>query len=748
MKVNIHFSKVLANVTSAVRKRAKSIKLPANKRRAPGKKKGASGNSGGGFPWRRIIGWGLLVVFLVVGLTCIVYGFWASKFDLNEVKEMPSRSTVYDRDGAVYSRLQGENRIVVPLDKVSKHFVDALLAREDSRFYAHRGVDPLGIVRAVLRNVISRSAQQGASTLTQQLARNSFPEIGQTKSLHRKLLEAFVAARIEQRFSKEEILESYLNRIYFGGGVYGIEAASMAYFGKHASDLTLGEAAMVTGVIRAPSYSSPFNHFDRAIRARDAVLDRMVATGKLRDEQAAAARNAKIVIPKKRPLQAQENYAMDAVVRDLNAILSDEQRAQGGLKIYTTIDPTLQKAAERSVETQLQKIESRPGYTHPRKDKFTEEQREEEAQTPYLQGAAVVLDNRDGGIRALVGGRDYGDSKYNRALSAKRQVGSTFKPFVYAAAIKHGVLPGTNIDDGAISAGEVRGAPGWTPGNSDGTYKGIMHAEEGLIQSRNTMSVRVGQIAGLEEIARLAGAAGIAEMPQRPASYLGAFEATLVQMTNAYSVFPNQGTRRQAHIVERVVDASGDLIYNANRVEGKTMDPGVCWLTTSMLMKVLDHGTGAGAKSMGWNKPAAGKTGTTNDYKDAWFVGYTSSLTAGVWVGLDKPETIMAKGYGAALALPIWVDVMNAAGQQRYPALAFKPGVQLQRVGVCASTGELATAACDRANASYTAELPVSCIPRASCHNHGGTPREDYTDAGRAKTPGILRSFKRFFTGE
>jgi penicillin-binding protein 1A len=697
----------------------------------------------------------LLVPFFALGLLFVGYALWASTFDVEAVKEMPSRSTVYDMDGKVYSRLQGENRLVVPLKKVSSHFVDALLAREDARFYSHRGLDPIGVVRAIIRNLTSGSAQQGASTLTQQLARNSFPErIGARKSIHRKLLEAFVANRIEQRYTKEEILEHYMNRIYFGAGVYGIEAASLTYFGKHAENLSLGEAAMIAGIIRAPTYSSSQQHPERAIKARDAVLDRMVKSGKITQGAADEARAKKLVVLKKRPVQAQENYAMDAVVRDLNMLLTDEQRSEGGLKIYTTIDPILQRAAETSVDKQLRKVETRSGYSHPKRAQFSAADRDEEAPTPYLQGSAVVIDNKTGGIRALVGGRDYAESKYNRALMANRQVGSTFKPFVYAAAYGRGLLPGTSIDDGPIQRGEIRLASNWTPSNSDGSFKGPMRAEEGLIQSRNTMSVRVGEQAGLDEIVRIAKLSGIDEVPRQPAIYLGAFEGTLLGITSAYSVFPNHGTRKQSYIIERIDDASGQVIYRAAHVQNRAIDPGVSWLTTAALVKAMEKGTGSSARAMGWTKPSAGKTGTTNDYKDAWFVGYTSHLTCGVWVGLDQPETIVQRGYGAALALPIWAEVMSAAPSARYPAAQLKPSIPLQRVTVCAISGQMAMGGCARGNHEYNADLPSSCIPRSGCEIHRGgvlvnSDRRTERDRRRSDVPGnIFRSFRRFFGGE
>lgn len=695
-----------------------------------------------------------LSLFVAVGAVCVSYAIWASTFNMEAVKEMPSRSTVYDMDGKLYSRLQGENRIVVPLAKVSKHFIDALLAREDARFYTHRGVDPIGVARAVVRNIAAGSARQGASTLTQQLARNSFPErIGEKKSAHRKLLEAFVASRIEQRYEKDEILEHYVNRIYFGAGVYGIEAASQIYFGKSAEHLTLGEAAMIAGVIRAPSYSSPIQHPERAERARDVVLARMVDAGKITAEQAEAAKKVKQTIARKRRLQAQVNYAMDAVNRDLDILLTDAQRAEGGLRIYTTIDPALQKRAEEVVDEQLKKVESRAGYAHPTKAAFSQEDRDEEVATPYLQGAVVVIDNRSGGIRALVGGRDYSESKYNRALMAQRQIGSTFKPFIYAAAFSRGMLPGARIDDGPINRGEIQGASNWTPGNSDGTYKGVLPAEQGLILSRNTMSVRVGERAGLGEIARVAGAAGIREMPQQPAVYLGAFESTLAAVTSAYTVFPNNGLRRQSYIIERIDDAAGDIIYRAAHVETPALDPGVSWVVNSALTKVMEKGTAATARSLGWTRPAAGKTGTTNDYRDAWFIGYTSALTCGVWVGLDKPQKIAARGYGSTLALPIWVGVMNDASPKRYPAVAVKPAVPLVNVTVCARSNEIAVPGCDRAGTSYSVALPKSMIPRDDCNVHrggifaGDEARRDREKSRSSVPDNVLRSFRKFFGG-
>jgi penicillin-binding protein 1A len=680
---------------------------------------------------------------MIVGVV-IVYGFWASTYDISLVKEIPQRSMVYDMNGEAYSRLPGEDRVVIKGEEVSRSFVDALLAREDTRFLSHRGVDPIGVLRAIVRNVTAKSARQGASTLTQQLARNTFPLGG--KNVHRKLLEAFVAIRIEQHYSKEEVLEHYMNRIYFGAGVYGIETASLSYFGKHAKDLSLSESAMIAGIIRAPTTFSPRKNWKGAIKQRDQVLERMVKLEKITEAEAQAAKKAPLALTKRSRLGLQQTYALDAVREDLEVLLADEQQADGGLKIYTTIDPTLQHAAEQAVDANLRKVEQRPGYNHPKRAAFASLPDDEKTRTPYLQGAAMVIDHRNGAVRAIVGGRDYGESPYNRARESRRQIGSTFKPFVYSAAFQRGMLPGMTIDDGPVRRGEVDDAPDWHPENSDGTFKGLMAADEGLIQSRNTMSVRVGELAGLDGILRFSRASGFEDVPKRPSIYLGAFESTLSEVTSAYTVLANLGTRRQPYIIERIDDASGETIYRSPNLAPQVLDPGVCWLTTSAMTKVMERGTGAGIKNEGFSKPCAGKTGTTNDFVDAWFIGYTSSLTCGVWVGLDQPKTIVSRGYGAALALPIWADIMAAAPANRYPAKSFA-SPPLRNCDVCSVSNELATEGCARLETAYSIALPETRIPHRACHLHQGRPITQRSENRRQPAPanGLLRSFRKFF---
>jgi penicillin-binding protein 1A len=677
-------------------------------------------------------GWKVSLLLIVCGIGLAVFLFyatWAATFDMNRVGVMPERNTVFDVDGKIYSRLAGANRLKVSLNEISPAFVDALLAREDTRFYQHKGIDWRGILRALVRDVMAGSAKEGASSITQQLARNSLPLGGRT--LNRKILEALVALRIEEKFTKQQILELYINRIYFGAGCYGVETASQIYFGKNASKLNLAEAALLAGIIRGPNKFSPLRNPEGAAAQRDAVLDRMVELKKISLAQANEAKQARVNTHPKRMLQVQENYAMDAVQRDLNLILTQDQIDNGGLFIYTTLDPAVQNTAQQSLEQQLTKIEHQPNFRHPIKANYQPPENGEDASMPYLEGAVVAIDNMSGGIRALVGGRDYAQSKFNRAFT-------------------NGLLPGAAISDGPIQAGEIEGAGNWSPANSDGTFGGIQPVSYGLIHSRNTMSVRVGQFAGLDNVQKIAMTLNLSDNVQRgPAIYIGAFETNLKALTAAYAVFPNAGERKQAYIIERIDDQDHNVIYRSAHISAPVLDPSACWMTSQLMEQVMTTGTAASAASLGWKLPAAGKTGTTNDYKDAWFVGYTSTVTCGVWVGFDQPVTIIPKGYGAALALPVWVQVMNSAST-RYPPQPLAPTMPLQRAMVCSLSNHLATSGCQSAGTAYDVDLPVDKVPTAACEIHGGDQMlvNGMRDFGKnaGNLPGkIFNSFRKFF---
>ena len=601
------------------------------------------------------------VTFLLWSLVAGVYYLWALNLDLRRIHEMNERSVVYDYKGEYYSRLAGENREVVPFDKVSNHFVNALISREDTRFYSHHGVDPIGVARAVVRNLMLGGFREGASTLTQQLARNSFPLGG--KNLHRKIIEAALAFRIETELTKEEILEAYVNRIYFGSGTYGVEAASQIYFGKPASKLNLQESATLAGLIRSPNRFSPLNNPEGSIRERNTVLGRMLEIGFITQSEHDESAASPLVAMPRTKTSPEDNWAMDAILRELELVLDDGQMDGGGLKIYTTIDGPLQRASEESVAARLVQAESLPGYPHKPAADFNESVLDAEKSAPYLQAAAIALENRSGGIRSIVGGRDFSKSKFQRALFGKRQAGSVIKSFVFASAFEAGLAPNEEISDNRIQPGEIpRKFGSYDPGNSDGEYRGPQPAGVGLIDSRNTMTVRIGMRAGLDRIANMIQRAGIAEDPPRfPALCLGAFETSLKDITSAYTAFATGGVKLQPYIIDRVLDSSGNILFKSTRGRIPVINPAAAQMTASLLEQVVTRGTAARASTLGLQGYGAGKTGTTNNYLDAWFVGFDKNLTCGVWVGFDKPRPIMKGGYGGALALPIWVDIIEAS---------------------------------------------------------------------------------------
>ena len=606
------------------------------------------------------LGFAALLFWMLIGL---FYYLWALTFDISTIGQMPQRSAIYDRNGTFYSRTIGENRIVVPYEKVSLNFVNALISREDSRFYEHHGVDPVGIARAIVRNLLFGGMKQGASTITQQLARNSFPLGG--KTFNRKFLEAAMAFRIEMEMSKEKILELYMNRIYFGSGLYGVEAASQAYFGKPAADMDLSEGALLAGLIRSPNKFSPLNNIDASLVQRNVVLGRMEELGFITHAQLEKAEAEPMAPGQQRLINPMNSWAVDAILHELEQVVPLDRIDSGGLRIDTTIDAGLQQSAENAVHMRLAEVELRPDFR--RQHHVTKGGEPSEP----LQGALLAIDNASGGITAIVGGRDFSKSKYNRALVAMRQIGSSAKPFVYEEAFRRGIItPESPVSDARLTAADLppRSSP-YDPQNSDGTFGGDLPAKEGLVHSRNTMSVRIGMKTGLGDIASTMERLGLAEhVPHYPSICLGSFESTLRNLTTAYTALATGGKKLQPHLIEQVTDSEGTLLYRATHGRISVLDPGATRTTTGILTEVMTRGTAASSSAMGLNKPAAGKTGTTDHFVDAWFLGYTRGLTCGVWVGFDRPKTIMHGGYGAELALPIWVDVMKSRAADHFAA--------------------------------------------------------------------------------
>ncbi|MDF1815141.1 MAG: PBP1A family penicillin-binding protein [Verrucomicrobiales bacterium] len=661
------------------------------------------------------------IFFGVIGIIAFLAGaiYFHSKalvYDLDDLKAVPERTLVYDRNGELMGHVSGhgQNRQIVPVSKVSQNFIKPLLAREDIRFYKHGGVDYLGVARAALTNIKSGKMDQGASTLTMQLARNSF---GMTdKTLLRKAKEVALAKRLERTFKKDEILSYYVNRIYFGSGLYGIERASQGYFMKAASELTLSEGAMLAGVIRGPSLLNPFRDLEAAKGVRNETLARMVAEEMITPEQAAAAKAAPVNLRPPEMRFATGSYVLQEIHNFLSDALEGEDAIkQGGLRVYCTIDSKMQKAAEEGLDGHLTKLEERSGWDHPKRKDYSGK---EVKMTNYVQGAVVSLDNSNGAILSYVGGRSFNESPFNRAVNAKRQAGSTFKPFVYAVAFdRGGLLPGTYVSDGPIQYRQENGKI-WSPKNYDGTYQGNKPAAWGLIKSRNTMSIRVGQMAGMDNIQGLANRLYFGKIPESPVTYLGAFECTPMTMTSAFSTLASGGTSFDPYLIERIENSHGDVLFQYKPRGARVFSESVAWMTTDVLGKVFSEGTARSARSTyGYTTPSYGKTGTTNDNKDAWFVGYTDKVTTGVWVGLDNPKTIMYKGTGSSVALPIWTHVMKEADECGYKGEEIAPPPGSEVVHLCRECGLRASRKTTDQEV-YQMRVPRDLLPKASCAGH------------------------------
>ncbi|MEM1084654.1 MAG: transglycosylase domain-containing protein [Verrucomicrobiota bacterium] len=678
----------------------------------------------------RLIGHPVILGFYAIIPMALFYFARAKQFDMAKVEEMPERSIVLDRRGEELGRIHGEKRDIISYSEISPSFLQAILAREDERFMTHGGVDWIGVGRATLRNLKDLGISEGASTITMQLARNSFSLRSDTLSfshqiqeLDRKFLEIAVSYRIEHEYSKEEILQHYVNRIFWGHSIRGIEEASRTYFEKKANELTLSESALLAGIVRGPNAFSPFKDIENSRFERDTTLQRMVDAKVLSQEEADAAKTEPINVRPEWRRVFHDSWAMDAVRRELERILEEENIELGGLQITTTIDNLVQKKAEEALDQHLRKFERARGYPHQTRSQW-QELPEPRPVPKYIQGSVVVIENLTGAIIATVGGRDADESKFNRASQAKRQIGSTFKPFVYLAAFDHGMRPDTLVSDDPLRRGEIKGAGGWSPKNSDGTFTGLQSATTGLVRSRNTMSVRVGDFAGLDYVRSLARNLGFErEMAGDPTAFLGTLDASPEELASAYTIFPNRGVRYPPRLIAEIRGRDGGVLYQNPQVSYQTdAKPGSAWTTSRILHQVMERGTGASVKRYGFNKPCAGKTGTTNDYRDAWFAGYTSSLTCAVWVGMDQPKKTIDRGYGSVLCLPVWAEVMKTADRLGYKATGLDSQLSFKDCRLCRVSGKRATKACEAAGKAYTDSLPVDLLPAENdrCTIHTG----------------------------
>jgi 1A family penicillin-binding protein len=694
----------------------------------------------------------ILAVILAVYISSLAADLkaQAKAFDLSKLEQMESASVILDRNGKIFGQIYVENRETVPYDQLPPDLINAVIAVEDAKFYQHHGYDLFGIIRAALKNLTAGHVRQGASTVTQQLARNSFSL--KQKTFRRKLLEIFLAQRIEDNFSKQKIMELYLNRIYFGGGLYGAEAASRGYFGKPAREMSLAECATLAGLIKSPNRLSPWADRATSRDARDYALDRMRDLRFISREQYANARAQEIVVSSRQNAQGQ-TYAVDYIRQQVIAAVGWDRAINEGYRIHTTIDVDLQKAAEDSLRTNLERKEQSPDYNHQTYAQYAASFRKAKANgtmsnqpaPEYLQGAIIGLDNATGDILVLVGGRDFEHNQYDRALQARRPAGTAMLPFVYAAAFEKGMYPGSLVEDSpldnrAVMIGGTTGILGeWGPENADNTYEGAMTARQALTKSKNGATIRIGMDAGIDAVLQLCAAAGI-HSPLRPypATFLGTSEVTLAELAMAYTIFPNGGWRPNAsHILERIEEKDGTLVWDSKResIRKLVTKSETAYEVHSCLADALESGTGKAAfTQFGLKKfPVAGKTGTAYDFTDALFAGYDSNFTCAVWAGFDKPQKIYRGAFGRELALPVWVDIMNAAAEH-YPPQEIKPPTSasggLKQVEICSRSGLLATDKCYDAvrtangdtvqrRTTYMEIGTQSQVPTELCNVHG-----------------------------
>ena len=649
---------------------------------------------------------------LVVTSTVAVTWTWRHAYTVSRLKRGVGDTWFLGADGSRWFRLD-EHRQDVPLSQIPDDLQHAFVAVEDHRFFNHPGVDPIALVRAALRNIREPGTVEGGSTLTQQLARTLF--LSNARTYGRKIREAALALMIDAELTKEQVLELYLNRIYLSAGVYGVETMSRHLFGKPARQLSLPESALIAGLARAPSALSPWTNLDGAIERSHVVLARMREEGFITEVQEAAARRTR---PRIRPYPGATDprggYAKEFLRQQFRDRFGGDHPPDW--EVRTTFIPDLQMLAERAVADGLRR--------------FGE---------PELQAALIAIDPASGDILAIVGGRDFRVSQYNRAARSRRQPGSAFKPLLYAAALEHGFSPVTVLEGLASIA--PQGPEEWSPRNASGETPDRLTLRAALLESNNRAATALQQRIGSRPVLRLASDVGLHDLPDVPSLSLGTGLVTPLELTGAFAAFPNGGFAVHPRGIVRVIDADGGTAFDNPVQTARVISPETAFQIVSMLEDVMDRGTGSPARNLGVRFPVGGKTGTTDDFKDAWFVGFSSSMVAGVWVGFDQPQTIARDGYGSRYALPIWSDFMRQATRYRRPD-AFEPPSGLRDEILCRISYLRAVEGCP----VYTEYFKEGDqIPGRLCPLHEGSVKQRIRRAVEGWVTGLGRKIRGIF---
>jgi penicillin-binding protein 1A len=619
---------------------------------------------------------------------------------------------IYDINGELIDEVYQQRRIPVYLDLIPDYIPNGAIAVEDKEFYEHWGINLRRIFKVAWLNIVRRRYAQGASTITQQLSRSIFLHL--KKTMIRKLKEIYLALLLERNYPKDKILEMYLNEVYVGYGNYGIGAASKYYFDKSADSLSISEAAALIGLFASPGRYSPYNDYERFNRRKNFVLRELKAEGYISRLQMDSAIAESLFVVDHRNENSIGPYYINEVKRQMNSIFGSAYRTWGGYKVYTAMDKRMQIICDSVIEWGLKRVEN---YWHLTPMDSIPDSLIHSENIPYIQGAMVVMDPSTGYVFGLVGGRDFRQSQYNRATQAKRLAGSAFKPFLYTAAIDNGFSPSDFVFDLPVIK-EIQGEP-YAPGNYDSTFMGKITLRKALSKSRNGASIRLGQEVGPFTVVDYAHLMGIESHLEPVLSIpLGTSGVTLLEMVRGYSTLATMGEKVEPIFIIKVEDRYGNVVYENRIVKERVLSKETSYIMVSMLQSVFNEGTAISARNMGYKLPAAGKTGTTDNFTDGWFIGFNPEISVGIWVGYDYPKRIGNHASGAGIALPIWVKFMEAISDSTKTPLDYQfqePEGIVYRY-VCSESGELATTKCS----NVRKEIFISeDAPKRKCTLHG-----------------------------
>ena len=624
----------------------------------------------------------------------------------------PQATRVFAMDGSFVADLAPQRRILLEFGELPPLLREAVVAVEDRRFWEHGGVDFRSVARAAWRNISTLSVREGFSTITMQLARTVFPEqLPMADKFDRKVCEVYLAEEIEDQLPKREILERYLNQIYLGSGLYGVEAAAQGYFGVSTDRLEPAQVAMLVALVKSPEGYNPRRNPELAIDRRNVVLDVMARAGVISSGTAEEASQEPLELVPPVEAAGAAPYYVAAVRRQLKARLGEDAHTRG-LRVHTGLDPELQQLSRTALVEQIERIEGGAfgQYSHARGPGA-------DADTPVLQGMVVMMDPGTGEVRAMVGGRDFATSQFDRAFQAERQPGSAFKPLVYAAALEAGLPPTARLETSPVEV-TTAGSPTWRPGDHVADSVETLSVRRALAVSSNHAAVRLGQWVGEERVAGLGMRLGLSTpIPTYPSIHLGSAEVIPAELVAAYAAFGNGGYRVEPTLIRRIEDREGNLLWQARPSRRQVLDAGVAFLTLTLLEEVVNDGTASSVRDGGFWVPAAGKTGTTNDGRDVWFIGLTPDLVGGVWLGFDRPRPIMPGASGGRLAAPVWTNVMERAYEDRPAPAPWAPPSNIVSAQVDEQTGYLATGNCPADDVRIEYFL-VGTEPQSYCPLH------------------------------